>query len=223
MKNLSGEQLFLTEAAKFLLKNQDKSPFFNLSHYQLWDLGGIESLRLTKRLVSDVVAQIFTFESIDFIFTGYQYSVLRLGESNFRLGLYGELGAYGGLNFEETIGDAIATSIKNNSRLPSLDKSQPLHVPVQAQLQAWARRCDKIKAIVLPEPAALDLLPKIAVAKLPYRLEELPPNCALPATIDGMSVLIWRHQLLSQPIVELHVGLGDAEAIELKLINRYTK
>jgi hypothetical protein len=223
MKNLSAEQLFLTEAAQALLENQDQSLFLNLARYQLWDLGGLDSLQLMKRLVSDVVAQVSSCESIDFIFTGYQYSALHLGESNFRLGLYGELGAYGGLNFEETIRDAIATPIEYTSGLHSPDETQTSHAQVQTALQTWARHCVKIKAIALPASVALDLLPKIAVVEPPTCLEELQPNHATAVTIDGMSVLIWRHQLLSQPIVELHVGLGDAEAIELKLINRYTK
>ena len=37
------------------------------------------------------------------IFTGYQYSALRLGEGNFRLGLYGELATYGDLTFERKL------------------------------------------------------------------------------------------------------------------------
>jgi hypothetical protein len=180
-------------------------------------------LQLTKRLVSDVVAHISSCESIDFIFTGYQYSVLRLGKTNFRLGLYGELGAYGGLNFEETIRDAIATPIEYTCHLHSRHETQMGHAQVQTGLQAWARQCVKIKAIALPASVALDLLPKIAVVEPPYSLEELQLNHAAPASIDGMSVLIWRHQLLSQPVLELQAGLGNAEAIELKLISRYTK
>lgn len=211
--NLSTEQLFLTEFAKALLENQEQSLFRNLSQYQLWDLAGIDSLQLAKLLVSDVVTKIAPFQSLDFIFTGYQYSALRLCKGNFRLGLYGELGAYGGLNFEETITQA------------------------QTGLRVWARRCDKMKAkdatascsaisltaccaSALPESVALNLLPKIAVVKPPHHLQELQPDCAVPGTINGISVLIWRHQLLSQPIFELHTAVGDAEAIKVKLINR---
>jgi len=211
--NLSIEQLFLTESAKALLENQEQPLFLNLSRYQLWDLAGSDSLQLAKLLVSDVVAKIALFQSVDFIFTGYQYSILRLCEANFRLGLYGELGMYGGLTFEETI------------------------TQVQTGLRVSARRCDKMKAkdttascsaisltvccaIALPESVALDLLPKIAVVKPLHRLEELQPNFAVPATIDGISVLIWRHQLLSQSVFELHTAVGDTEAIKLKLINR---
>ncbi len=220
MNSLSSEQLFLTEAAKALLENQEHSPFLNLSRYQLWDLAGIDSLQLAKLLVSDGVTKIALFESVDFIFTGYQYSALRLGEGKFRLGLYGELGTYGGLNFEETIEQS------------------------QVGLEVWAKRCDKLKAtevtasygmiglteccaisltaccaIALPQSVAHDLLPKIAVVQPPHCLEELQPNFALPAKIENLPVLIWRHQLLSQPVFELHTAVQDAEAIKLKLIN----
>ncbi len=87
------------EAAKVLLENSDSSLFFNLSWYQLWKVKDRNSLRLIKRLVGDVVTKVVPFHSIDFIFTGYQYSVLRLG-------LDGELWAYGGMNFEEAIAQA---------------------------------------------------------------------------------------------------------------------
>ena len=59
-----------------------------------------------KLLASDAIAKIHPHQSLDFIFTGYQYSVLRLGETNFRLGLYAELGTYGGLNFEVVLRQA---------------------------------------------------------------------------------------------------------------------
>lgn len=202
--NLSSEQLFLTEAAKALLENQEQSLFLNLSRYQLWNITGVDSLELAKRLVSGVVAKISSFQSVDFIFTGYQYSVLRLGESNFRLGLYGELGNYGGLTFEETIAQA------------------------QMGLQVWVGQCDRMMAsdaiaqqdaIALSEDTVLDLLPKLAIVQPPHHLEDLQPNYAVPAKIDGTSVLIWQHQLLSQRIVELHAAVGDVEAIKLKLIH----
>jgi len=189
MTKLSSEQLFLTEAAKALLDKEEHSPFLNLSRYQLWELAGVDGLQLVKRLASDVVEKIAPFQSIDFIFTGYQYSVLRLGEGKYRLGLYGDLGTYGGLNFEEAI-----TSAKIG-------------------LQVWAKPCDTMQTLAIPEATALDLLPRIAVVKPPHHLEELPPNCAVPATIQEIPTLIWRHRLLSEAVFELHSAVQDAETI----------
>jgi hypothetical protein len=194
MNNLSAAQLFITETAKALLNKPVNSPFLNLSQYKLWEVKGRDSLQLVKRLVSDVVAKVGPFQSIDFIFTGYQYSVLRLGDGNFRLGLYGELGTYGGLNFEEAIAQA----------------------KIGLQVEA---KSPEISAIALTLAPALDLLPKIAVVQPPQRLEALPSNYAVAARIDENSVLIWRHQLLSQSVFELHTTVGDIEAIKVKLIN----
>jgi hypothetical protein len=71
-------------------------------------------------------------------------------------------------------------------------------------------------AIALPQSTALKIF---AHLQSTHRLNELPPNCAIPTCIDGISVLIWRYQLLSQFIFELHTSLEDAEVIEVKLIN----
>ena len=189
MTKLSSEQLFLTEAARVLLDTDEYLPFLNMSRYQIWDLMGTDSLQMAKRLVSDVVAKIAPFQSLDFIFTGYQYSVLRLCEGSFRLGLYGDLGTYGGLNFEEAIASA------------------------KIGLQVWAKPCGTMQTIAIPEATALNLLPQIAVVKPPHHLEELPPNCAVSATIHEVPALIWRHRLLSQAVFELHTAVQDAETI----------
>jgi hypothetical protein len=175
MTNLSSQQLFLTEAAKALLDNQEQSLFLNLSQYQLWNISGSDSLQLMKLLVGDVAAKISPFQSLDFIFTGYQYSLLCLGKDSFRLGLYGELGTYGGLNFEETIHFAIATPDSLvASRLYSMNDTQMLHAQAQTGLRVSARRCDKMEekeatafccVIALAESTAFDLLPKLAVVK----------------------------------------------------------
>jgi hypothetical protein len=189
MSKLSSEQLFLTEAAKALLDKEEHSPFLNLSQYQLWELVGVDGLQLVKRLVSGVAAKIAPFQSLDFIFTGYQYSVLRLGEGNYRLGLYGDLGTYGGLNFEEAIASA------------------------KIGLRVWAKPCGTMQTIAIPEATGFDLLPRIAVFKPPHHLEELPLNCAVPATIQEIPTLIWRHRLLSEAVFELHTAVQDAETV----------
>lgn len=188
MNNLSAEQLFITDAAKTLLENPD-SLFFNLALYQLWEITGRDSKKLVQLLVSDVVKKITPFQSIDFVFTGYQYSVLCLGEY-FRLGLYGDLGRYGDLNFEQTIKQAtIGLQVKASST--------------------------QISFLALSEATALDLLPQIVMQPLP----NLRPKYAVWVTIAENPVLIWRHQLLSHSIFELHTTLGNAKAIKVKLIN----
>ncbi|HEY9725513.1 MAG TPA: hypothetical protein V6D50_03605 [Chroococcales cyanobacterium] len=95
------------------------------------------------------------------IFTGYHYSVLRLGGARFRLGLYGELADYWGLTFERTITQS------------------------KIGLRAWAKRCDRISSeaiasiayrlLALLESAALNLLPQITCVELPQSRLDLNP------------------------------------------------
>ena len=212
MNNLSSEQLFITDAAKALLENQEQSPFFNLSQYQLWDITSIDGLQLVKVLVGEVGTQITLFESIDFIFTGYQYSVLRLGEEHFRLGLYGELGTYGGLNFQETLTQAM-TGLQVSVR--KCNEISAGNITTSARSMRLTAYC----AIALPQSSGLNILSKTAIVEPPYRLEEMPLNRAVAAKIEDIPVLIWRHQLLSQRVFELHSPVGDVEAIKVKLIN----
>lgn len=190
MKNLSAKQLFITDAAQTLIENPE-ALFLNLALYQVWDIKGKDSKQLVRLLASCIVEKIALFQSIDFIFTGYQYSVLRLGNEHFRLGLYGELGRYGELNFEQTI------------------KQATIGLQVQAS-------CNPISVLALSQIAALNLLPKIFVVP-PW--QDLPPNFAFWVTITENPVLIWQHQLLSHLVFELHTTLGNAKAIKVKLIN----
>ncbi len=189
MNNLSAEQLFSTDAAQALLESPE-ALFLNLALYQVWEIIGRDSRKLIQLLVSDVVEKIAIFQSIDFIFTGYQYSVLCLGDQNFRLGLYGELGKYGDLNFKQTIKQAT--------------------IGLEAKVS-----CTKISVIALTYATALNLLPKIIVQ--PW--QDLPLQYAAWMRIAEKAVLIWRHQLLSHSVFELHTTLGNAEAIKVKLIN----
>ncbi|MBD2102564.1 hypothetical protein [Leptolyngbya sp. FACHB-261] len=82
-----------------------------------------------------------------------------------------------------------------------------------ADQRVWLRRCKQMTAIAMPEAEGLALLPKIAVAKLPHRLEGLQPNCAAPSRIDGISVLIWRHLYQGQAVFELQMAAKDAATI----------
>ncbi|MBE9182869.1 hypothetical protein IQ268_30500 [Oculatella sp. LEGE 06141] len=84
-------------------------------------------------------------------------------------------------------------------------------------LRIWVKRCDTMGAIVLPESPGLTLLPQIATTKPIYRLDTLHPNCAAPARIDGMAVLVWRHSWSYQPIVELQVAQRHLTAVKAKL------
>ena len=162
--------------------------FLDLSGYQLWDFAGIDGLQFAKALFGEGSGRIAPFQSFETSLNGYWCSVLRLCEGNFRLGLQGDA---------TVVEQAIAQ--------------------LQPNYQVWVKRCASIGAIALPETPGLNLLPQIAIPKPPHRLEGLQLNCAAPTRIDGISVLIWLHQVLGQPAFELHTAIKDVEAVRAKL------
>jgi hypothetical protein len=170
----------------------------NLANYQLWDFAGIDGLQVAKFLIGQTADRIAPFQSLETTWSGGSCSLLRLCENNFRIGLQD------GSKFEQTMRQ------------------------LQPDRRFWYKRCDYLQSIALPEAIGLDLLTKIAVPKPPYRLVGLQPNCAIPARINRISVLIWRHRLFSeqpvlleqpvsskQPVFEVQMAKGNLEAIAL--------
>lgn len=86
-------------------------------------------------------------------------------------------------------------------------------LPVQ---RVWVRQFDWLASIVLPA-ADLTLLEAIAVPKPPHRLMNLPQNCAISARIDGISVLVWRHLIFGQPMLELNTAQREMARLQAKL------
>lgn len=72
----------------------------------------------------------------------------------------------------------------------------------------WIKQFDWLGSLILPE-STLAPLRSIAIAKPPYRLENLLLHCAVPARIDGISVVIWRHPIAEQSAIELHTARQD--------------
>jgi hypothetical protein len=85
--------------------------------------------------------------------------------------------------------------------------------------RVWAKRFDWLGAIAISD-AALSCLETLATPKPPHRLSHLKPNCALPARIDGIAVLIWRHSLGNQPVIEMHTAQKDLYQLKMRLLNR---
>ena len=152
---------------------------------QLWDFAGIDGLQMAKSLFGNSIDRIAVFQSIETNLTDCPCSVLRLGETNFRVVCYGNH-PYLLLHFQQS---AIG-------------------------LQVWLRKFDWLGAIVLPD--AIDSLLNIATPQLPHRLQ-LPNGYAAPARIDGVSVLIWRHSIDGQPVLEIHTAAKDLQFIQTKL------
>lgn len=160
-----------------------------LDRYQLWDIAGVDGLQVVKSLTKcDRVTTIAPFQSLETTINGDHCAILRLCEGNFRIGWQGDRAIL-------------------ESALEPLIKSQ----------RVWVQRFNWLGAITIPESVGIDYLPQIAVAKPPHRLALLKCDRAVPARIDDISVLIWRHLVLNQPAFELHTALTNLELIKAKL------
>lgn len=156
----------------------------NLNHADRWDIAGIDGLQVARSLFGDSVSQIAPFQSIETKVGGCACSILRLCEGNFRIVGWGR----------------------------STDLKQVLQ-HVATQYRVWVRQFDWLSAIVIPESVGLAILPKIATTKPPYRLRGIGSDRAVPARIEGISVLIWRHVIAGMPVFELHTATQDTETI----------
>ncbi|MEM9162954.1 MAG: hypothetical protein AAGC54_07785 [Cyanobacteria bacterium P01_F01_bin.4] len=65
------------------------------------------------------------------------------------------------------------------------------------------KQFDWLGGIFLP-PNLFSVLAKQATARPPHRLATLPNHCAVPAQINDIPVLIWRHPIQNKPTLELH-------------------
>ncbi|GAB4376849.1 MAG: hypothetical protein Kow00121_24740 [Elainellaceae cyanobacterium] len=85
-------------------------------------------------------------------------------------------------------------------------------IPINQRV--WVKQLDWLSAIVIPEAIGLSRLTELAIAKPPYRLSSLAVNCAVPARIQGIAVLVWRHSVQEQPAFELHLATADLNQIQ---------
>lgn len=114
-----------------------------------------------------------------------------------------------------TVTDRSCTVLRlceNNFRLSWSDSSPP-PLAIPANQRVWLRSLGWLGAMILPDadPALL----AIAVAKPPHRLP-LPINCAAPARIEGISVLIWRHSIAGKPALEIHTATQNLPLLQAK-------
>lgn len=169
----------------------DKPVILEPSLYQLWDFAGIDALQVAKSLFGDRVARIAAFQSLETTLTdtAYSCSLLRLCENNFRVGLLQS----------------------------SVSAFQQTFQQLQVGQRVWLKQFERMGAIALLESVGVSLLPKMAIAKPPHCLE-IPVNCAVPARIDRIAVLVWRHSILGQPAYELHTAVRDLPVVTAKLL-----
>ncbi|KPQ36618.1 MAG: hypothetical protein HLUCCA11_05480 [Phormidesmis priestleyi Ana] len=66
----------------------------------------------------------------------------------------------------------------------------------------------------------LDRLPALieqASVRAPHRLANLPNNQAVPAQLDDIALVIWRHYIQGQPAVEIHASQSHLTCLKTKI------
>jgi len=85
--------------------------------------------------------------------------------------------------------------------------------PLQAEV--WVKHLEWMTAIALPDSKFPQIVAG-ATARPPHRLD-LPLGRASPAQLKGIPVVLWRHVVQGQPVIELHLAQTDADALLLAL------
>lgn len=158
-------------------------------HHQLWDIAGVDGLQVARALFGEAIDRISPFQSLEALLQDQPCSVLRLCEGNFRVAWQS---------------DSPTTF------------AQIAH-PAQQDKRVWVKQFPWLGAIAVPESARLTRLFELAVPKPPHRLIGIQPDCAAPARIDGISVLVWRHVVADQPAFELHAATKDLDTVRAKI------
>ena len=76
----------------------------------------------------------------------------------------------------------------------------------------WLKQYSWLSAVTLPI-GRLPILLEKATVKAPHRLANLPDNQAVPARLNNIAVLIWRHLVQGRPAVEVHVSRTDLDRL----------
>jgi hypothetical protein len=160
-----------------------------LDYLRCWDVAGVDSLRLTQQLFGHAVNRLAPLHSVDGFLAHSEQpacTILRLCENNFRLVAYS----------------------------PCAELAQALQQHRPHHPRAWVKEFNWLQAIVIPEALGLQRLPIIAQPKPPHRLQRLAVDRAILARIHTISVLIWRHAVLGQPVFELQTAARHVETVQ---------
>jgi hypothetical protein len=90
---------------------------------------------------------------------------------------------------------------------------EPILAPPNQRV--WVKSFSWLATLILPATLDLDWA-SFAIPKPPHRIVGLANHCAAPARIDGVAVLLWKHQL-EQPVIELHMAQAHQSLIKTRL------
>lgn len=112
---------------------------------------------------------------------------------------------------------AVLRLCENNFRvaLPQALALEGLIHPLRQRV--WVARSPYLSALTLPLESGLSWLYERATTKPLYRLQPLPSDRAVPARLDGIALLIWHHEWLDQPRLELHMATADLPLVQAQM------
>ena len=90
------------------------------------------------------------------------------------------------------------------------------HLIAPLTSRVWLKQYHWLSAVTLPIEQLPALLKK-ATVRAPHRLAGLSGHQAVPARIDNIATLIWRHPVQAKPAVELHVAQADLDRLIEKI------
>ncbi|HIK54231.1 MAG TPA: hypothetical protein IGS37_03595 [Synechococcales cyanobacterium M55_K2018_004] len=157
----------------------------------LWDVAGVDGLQVMKRVFGEQSDRIAPFQSLETDLHGLPCSVLRLCEGNFRI----------------CCPEKICCP-ENRETLPGALRA------AAANCRVWVKQFPWLTAMLLPEEMSLAALAEIARPKPPFHLKALALNCAAPARIEGIAVLVWRHPRQGKERLELHLAQTQWKRVE---------
>jgi hypothetical protein len=159
---------------------------FTVHSNLLWDVAGVDGLQVMKTLVGQQIDRIAPFQSLETELDHIPCSILRLCEGNFRLRWAGH--------------PDHAKSILNS---------------VATQQRVWVKQFPWLSSIQLSDAMTVSRLANVAIAKPPFSLTSLALNCAAPARINSISVLVWRHTIDHIETLELHTAAHHIQHLQV--------
>ncbi|MBF2085868.1 hypothetical protein [Thermoleptolyngbya sp. C42_A2020_037] len=109
---------------------------------------------------------------------------------------------------------AVLRLCENNFRvaLPQVLALDGLIRPLRWRV--WVARSPYLTALSLPVEPGLCWLYQRATTKPLYRLQPLLGDRAVPARLEGIALLVWHHEWLGQPRLELHMATADLPLVQ---------
>lgn len=98
-----------------------------------------------------------------------------------------------------------------NFRISYPGSLQAFIEPLQANI--WLKQFGWLTSMVLPDHFFSTIISH-ATVRPPHRLKTIPNHQAVPAQLQGIAILLWRHPHQRQSSLELHIAQKDLKILE---------